>query len=359
MPSRDALDAAIRHAIDLQHYSNGQVIRILGILNRADSEIFTQLLELLERLPAGSATGDYLWELMSSIRRLNATAYESLGAELTKNLKELASVEAGFQYQLYASQQVPVAAITAEAAWAASYSRPFMGKMLREAIAELGDVRARRIRDRVRMGFLEGRTTSQIVRDIRGTKAKGYVEGFLEVDRRHIEAMVDTAVKHTAAGVRERFFEANADVLGQQVVVATLDSRTSEYCLVRSGKRYTIGDKPKPVGHNIPWCTEYGCAPGRWHWRCRSTAIALLPGQRELYGTRASASGPVDANLSYGAWLRTQPASVQDEALGATRGKLFRAGEFEIDRFANERGRWLTLDQLRERDASMFKRAGL
>lgn len=353
------LDAVIRHSVALQHLSNGQVRRLMAVLNKADAEIFARLLELLDRLPAGSATGDYLWELMASIRQLNAAAYQQLDVALTASLKELASVEAGFQYSLYASQQVPVAAITVEQAWAAAYSRPFMGKMLREAIAELGETRARRIRDAVRMGFLTGKTVAQIVRDIRGTRARGYQEGFVEVDRRSLEAMVDTAIKHTAAGVRERFFEANKDVLGHQIVVATLDSKTSEICRVRSGLRYTVGERPKPVGHKVPWCNQYGCGPGRWHWRCRSVAIALLPGQESLYGTRASADGPVDANLSYSDWLRSQPASVQNEVLGKTRGELFRAGKFEVTRFANDRGVWLDLQTLRERDAAMFRQAGM
>lgn len=331
----------------------------MSALNKADAEIFARLLELLDRLPAGSATGDYLWELMASIRQLNAAAYQRLDAALTASLKELASVEAGFQYSLYASQQAPVAAITAEQAWAAAYSRPFAGRLLREALVELGETRAKRIRDAVRMGFLTGKTVAQIVRDIRGTRAKGFVDGFVEVDRRSLEAIVDTAVKHTAASVRNRFMQANADALGSQIVVATLDSRTSEICRVRSGLRYTVGERPKPIGHSVPWCNEHGCGPGNWHWRCRSTALGLLPGQTKLWGTRASADGPVDANLSYSDWLRSQPASVQNEVLGKTRGELFRAGKFEVTRFANDKGRWLSISELRARDASMFKAAGL
>lgn len=358
MPTQP-LDAVIRHSVALQHLSNGQVRRLMAVLNKADAEIFARLLELLDRLPAGSATGDYLWELMASIRQLNAAAYQQLDVVLTASLKELASVEAGFQYSLYASQKAPVAAITAEQAWAAAYSRPFAGRLLREALVELGEVRAKRIRDAVRMGFLTGKTVAQIVRDIRGTRAKGFADGFVEVDRRSLEAIVDTAVKHTAASVRERFFEANKDVLGHQIVVATLDSKTSEICRVRSGLRYTVGERPKPVGHKVPWCNQYGCGPGRWHWRCRSVAIALLPGQTKLFGTRASADGPVDANMSYSDWLRSQSASVQDEVLGPTRGQLFRAGKFEVTRFANDKGRWLSISELRARDASMFKAAGL
>lgn len=360
--AKELLSLVIRHAVALQKYSNGQVRRLMAVLNRADTDIFAELQAVLDRMPAGTATSEYLESMLSSVRRLNTIAYEQVGAELTDGMKALAESERDFQYRLYRNHlpvSVDLAAITAEQAWAAAYSRPFQGKMLREAIGELGEARARRVRDAVRMGFVEGRTTSQIVRDIRGTKAKGYVEGFVEVDRRHLETMVRTALSHTASGVRDKFFEENSDVIESQMWISTLDGRTSEPCIARSGKRYTIGERPKPIGHQVPWCTANGCGPGRIHWNCRSTAIALLPGQTKLYGQRASASGPVDANLTYGAWLKDQPAGVQDEVLGATRAALFRKGGLEIDRFMNDRGQWYSIEDLRRANEKAFERAGV
>ncbi|WP_225784241.1 phage minor head protein [Xenophilus sp. Marseille-Q4582] len=356
------LSGVILHAVNLQKYSNGQVRRILSILNRADADIFAELQRVLDNMPSGTATSEYLFDMLASVRRLNAQAYSQIEGELTSNLRGLAEAEATFQFNLYqghAPAGVTLAGVTAEQAWAAAYSRPFAGKLLRESIAELGETRARRIRDAVRMGYLEGRTTSQIVRDIRGTRAKGYVEGFLEIDRRHLETMVRTAVQHTAGGVRDRFMEENADVLESQLFVATLDGRTSPPCIARSGKRYTVGERPKPIGHAVPWCTQFGCGPGRLHYNCRSTAVGLLPGQTKLYGTRASANGPVDANMTYGAWLKGQPVAVQDQVLGEKRAALFRSGGLAIDKFFNDKGQYLSLDQLRERDAAAFKRAGV
>ena len=124
-------------------------------------------------------------------------------------------------------------------------------------------------------------------------------------------------------------------------------------CRIRDGKRYT--EDHKPIGHKLPW----GAGPGRLHWQCRSTSLPLLEGQERLFGARASKDGPVDANLSYGDWLKKQPAEVQDDVLGASRGKLFRDGGLKIEAFANERGRELTLDELRARVPSAFTRAGL
>ena len=70
-------------------------------------------------------------------------------------------------------------------------------------------------------------------------------------------------------------------------------------------------------------------------------------------------NGQVSASLNYNDWLKKQPASIQDEALGPTRGALFRKGGFTVDSFTNRAGDELTLKELRERDAAAFTRAGL
>src|SRR5690606_24421489 len=74
--------------------------------------------------------------------------------------------------------------------------------------------------------------------------------------------------------------------------------------------------------------------------------------------TRASMNGQVPETMSYGEWLRKQSASVQDEALGPTRGKLFRAGKLDVDRFVNRAGDQWTLDELRQREQEAFRKAG-
>lgn len=69
--------------------------------------------------------------------------------------------------------------------------------------------------------------------------------------------------------------------------------------------------------------------------------------------------GQVPADLTYGQWLAKQSAARQDDILGAGRGKLLRDGGIPMDQMYSPRGDLLTLDQLRARDASAFRRAGL
>ena len=76
-------------------------------------------------------------------------------------------------------------------------------------------------------------------------------------------------------------------------------------------------------------------------------------------GTRASMDGQVAAETAYGEWLKKQSAARQDQVLGPVRGKLLRDGGLTVDRFANDKGVWLSIEQLRERDAAAFRRAGV
>lgn len=62
---------------------------------------------------------------------------------------------------------------------------------------------------------------------------------------------------------------------------------------------------------------------------------------------------------TYAEWLAAQPAAVQDTALGATRGRLFREGKLAIDRFTDPVGRPYTLAQLAATRPETFIRAGL
>lgn len=359
---QQAIDLVVFHQIMLQRYSAGVVRRIMNVLNDADQDIFARLQLALDDAPARTAGQvQYLQSMLESVRSLNAAAYSALQGAVQADMAALAAVEVGFNSKLYGAMagRVPLAAVGADAAYAAAMSRPFQGRLLREVFPELGEARMRRVRDAVRVGFLAGKTSAQIVRELRGTKAAGFADGVIEVDRRHLETVVHSALGHTAATARDQFLDANKTAIGSQLWLATLDGRTSKICIVRNNKRYTTGEKPKPIGHTIPWCTPSGCGPGRAHFRCRSTAIGLLKGQEALYGVRASGDGPIDANTSYGDWLKRQTDFVQDEVLGVKRARLFREGGLSIDKFATERGRWIGLDELRKKDAEAFERAGL
>src|SRR5690606_4797480 len=233
--------------------------------------------EALDRLPVESFTVDRLERLLKSVRELNAEAYRQVERELTKELRDFAAYEAGYQLKLFEATipaQVQVAvgveAVNPTQVYTAAMARPFQGRLLKEWAGSIEAGRMTRIRDAIRMGYVEGQTADQIIRRLRGTRAKGYADGIIEIDRRHAASVVQTALGHMAGVARDRFYEENAGLIKAVEWISTIDNRTSDQCRIRDKKRYHPVTH-KPIGHSIPW----GAGPKRLHWNCRSDATPI------------------------------------------------------------------------------------
>lgn len=357
--NEELMDREVSHAIYLQRYSSGVVNRMIAILNQVDADLAAQISAALEGESSTETSMRRLDQLLASVQELNAAAYRKVSDQLQIELQSFAGYESGFQRAAIVAvlpqivaEVVIVNAVSGPQVYAAAMARPFQGRLLSEVLSGIEGDRAERIRNAIRMGFVEGETISQMVRRIRGTKAQNYADGLLETDRRSAEAVVRTAVNHTANVARQAIYEANSDLIKEWQFLATLDSRTTITCASLSGKKFKIGTGPQPPRH----------------WRCRSTSVPVLVSAWEALGVRksdippsiqASMDGYVAGNLTYSQWLRRKPAAFQDDLLGETRGKLFRDGKVDIDRFTDAKGSVYTLDELRQRDGELFKRAGL
>jgi len=356
---------AIRHAVDLSHYSNGVVQKIIATLNRSDQRLFAELLIAVEKGDIGSFSMERLESLLKSVKALNVEAFNAAERELTDELKRFVEYELSYQQQALVSAvpiRVSFAAVSAEQVYSAAVNRPFQGVLLKGVWSELSDNRMRLIRRTIAQGFVESKTADQIVRELRGTRSKGYADGLVNRSRRDVQAVVRTALGHYAGVTRDRVIGANIDLIKAVQWCSTLDSRTSSQCRLRDGLLYTPEDHA-PVGHRVPW----GAGPGRLHWNCRSSQVPVLRSWRELgvdmnetpEGTRASMDGQAPASTTYFDWLGAQSDARQDEVLGPTRGKLFRDGDLPLADMYTNNGRWLSLEELRSRDAEAFSRAGL
>lgn len=362
-------DAVISHQIDLQHYSNGEVARVLALLKRADADLAARLSAAIDKLGGESFTAKAVEASLLGVRELLAELYGRMGDQMQTGLAEFGQHELDFQDGLFRAtlptavvDQVGLAKVTFSQVREIAFRRPFQGRLLSEWVKSLEKDAATRIRDSIRMGMVEGLTTAEIVQKVRGTRAEGFKDGILEISRRNAEAVVRTAISHVANSARDTYYDANADLIQEVRWLSTLDGRTSAACRLRDGKAYT-NDTHRPIGHTVPW----GAGPGRLHWQCRSTSYPVLKIWSELGidakdlppATRASMNGQVPADVTYADWLDKQSAARQDEILGPTRAKLFRDGGLQLDQFYNDKGKLLTLDQLQERSASAFREAGL
>ena len=242
------LNESIHHAVSLDQYKLSVVRRIIALLNQSDSSLTDALAKALERLPAESFTVERLEALLAEVRAINAQAYAQVAQELQADLKELSGYETNWQQTLFERAipepvlvRFPIASVSAEQAYAAAMSRPFQGSLLKDWAAKVEADRMVNVRNAIRTGYLEGKTTDQIVRSIRGTRAAGYADGFLERPRKDLAAVVRTAVSHTAATARQEFSKANEEILKAERWVSTLDNKTSEPCRIRDQLQYKIG----------------------------------------------------------------------------------------------------------------------
>lgn len=348
----DLLDKAIRHQIGLLRYSNATVRKMLGILNNSEARLVEQLRKYDPLDVSGSWSQKRLAKLLEQVRSTQREAYEELTRQLRNDLKALVAYEAEYQQKVLQSFipiEFDIITPAPTQLFAAVEARPFQGRLLKEWGSELEESAFRRVRDEIRSGYLEGRTTDQIIRDIIGTRSANYSDGIIQHNRRSTEMMVRTSINHTANVARQQTYADNGDVIKGWRFVATLDNRTSVTCASLDGTVWDLGQGPQPPRHP----------------NCRSTTVPVTKSWKELGfdideldpATRASMDGQVPESETYNSWLGHQSAEFQDDILGATRAELFRNGGLTLDRFTDREGVEYTLDELRSRETDAFARA--
>jgi len=358
--NRKIRDKEIDHAVNLRAYTTNVVNRMIATLNRSDAALFTQLIDKLSYMDPERFTVQRLEEMLQSTIALNNQAYAVLNDDLSLELRQLNEFEVRFQQGMLAETlppAFPVAKVNVDQVYAAAMSRPFQGGLLKEFLKDQASWKATLIRRTIADGFVQARTTDQIVRDLRGTRSKGYADGILESTRRDAAAVVRTAISHTAEFAKQKVFSANADLGRGYQWVSTLDTRTTPECQVRDGMEYDMDFKP--VGHNYPW----GAGPGALHWQCRSTRVMLTKSWRQLgvdvdefsAAERASMDGTVPEKTTYEDWLKDQSKARQNEVLGATRAEQFREGNLSLRDLYSAQGEELTLAELRNKYPNYFE----
>lgn len=346
-------DLQLRHHVGVQRLSTGVLKKIIGLLDKSDGEIIAKLLDRGATLE-GSFTSVRLQSLLRALRQINHDAHVEVGQALRSELTDFAKYEADFHTRMMndtVQGGVDFVSPSAQMLNAVVTQKPFNGVLLKDAVKGLETGKFNRLKEAVQLGMIQGETTTQIVQRIRGTKAAGYRDGILMQSRTSVERMVRTATNHVANAAREEFFDENDDLIKAAQWVATLDTRTCPTCQDLDGQVFKLREGPRPPRHLNCRCSM---APVTKSWREMGIDIDEIDP-----GTRASMNGQVSETETYNSWLRKQAAATQDEALGPTRGALFRRGGMSVDRFTNARGDQLTLDELRDREAGAFRKAGV
>jgi hypothetical protein len=125
--------------------------------------------------------------------------------------------------------------------------------LLKEWGQKLESDRLDKITNAVRSGFLQGETVEQIVKRRRHA-ARNREDGVINASRRDLAVVARTAVNHMAATARQEFAQANSDIVKAKQWSSTLDTHTSQWCIIRDRKLYTLDGKP--LGHAIRICAD-------------------------------------------------------------------------------------------------------
>ena len=269
-------------------------------------------------------------------------------AELEKALKDFAKYEITYQSETIGGWVgVNMTEPTIGQVWAAAQFNPVAIGATKNVdfekyMDEWGVNEVNRLVMAVKQGFVRGDTTAKIIHDVVGAG------GLADVSLREAKGVAHDCLMHIASEARFETYKENDDVIIGYRLVVTLDGRTSDICAAWPEKKiYKFTD-------------EYQPKPGFHRW-CRTTTEPALSPEFDIFdegATRASKGAEggqqVSANLTYYSWLKTQPASFQDERLGKTKGLIFRNAGLSTEEFrkitVDDLGRPLTLKEMAEAD---------
>lgn len=355
--SKYLVDIFIRHQVYLERLKTSLANEFDPTLRKIDKLIIRELTEAgVEKVSDLSVRA--LNRLIASISKVEEYLLGEYAKRLTVNLHDTTAYEAQFAETALAKAlegPVSVASAGGATAWARAKAQPVqaVGELLEPWTKKWSLKEIVKVEAVLRNAHAQGWTVNQAVLAIRGTKRNNYRDGVLSTTERSIEALVRTAVQHVSNSARDATWFANEDIVEGVRFIATLDSRTTVLCASLDQRVFGLNEGPRPP----------------LHIRCRSTTVPEMKESVKLIGVTSRASKgseggtQVPGAQSYYTWLKGQPASFQDSAIGPTRGRLLRNGGLSAEEFARlNLGRNfepLTLDEMRKLAPEAFNRAGV
>jgi SPP1 gp7 family putative phage head morphogenesis protein len=354
MTANDALgDAAIRHAIYLSRLSNHEVRDVVRIIDRDIRPGLERELARLMSLPKSSPWKSNRYKaLLSKLDFIVKAGVAKIRDGQMGEMLDLGKLEAQWQASVLGKAvpldikwKVPSAGMLREA----SLGKPYGGALLKDWWQGLESATTKRIRSTITAGLTAGEPMETISRRVLGTAGDAFRGGSdMATMRRQARSVVRTSVSGIASNARNEMYAANQEVLAGRRWLSVLDDRTSDICMSLDGQVFPVTSGPSPPAHH----------------QCRSVDVPVTKSWQEL-GIKGASDKRVGGrayrdvqsgltkfskeNITYGQWLKTQPAVVQNDILGPTRAKLFRSGKVKFDRFFDD-GRRLNLSELAKRE---------
>lgn len=330
------IESFISHQVWLQRNASHEVDELAPFIQQMRDEVRKQVLQFGD----DSRTRQNLEKLLRDLEDILGGITTDWQDKLTEDLQTLADYEVDWTTKtLTANVNAEFVTPSPDQVWSAAKWNPLA---LNDKPADLfgmmvrwGNTEINRLVTGVKMGFVQGKTTRQIVKEVVGPG------GLADISQRNAATVIRTALNHVSTQARETTYKKNSDIVEKYEWVSTLDSHTSTICRSRDGKKYELGKGPLPPAHP----------------NCRSTTSPVISSEFDFLdkGAKRAAKGAeggqqVDASTTYYDFLKQQPAWFQDEALGPVRGKIFRNSGISPEEFrtisVDGFGRPLTLNEM-------------
>lgn len=331
----------ISHQVWLQRNASHEVNELAPFIQQMRDEVRAQVLQFGD----DSRTRQNLVKMLRDLDNILSGITDDWESKLTEDLQELAGYEADWTVRtLSGNVSAEFVTPSPEQVWSAVKFNPLAldnkPVEMMSLISGWSQVEINRLVMGVKSGFVQGKTTRQIVKEVVGAG------GLADVSQRNAATVVRTALNHVSTTAREQVYVKNSDIVEKYEWVSTLDSRTSTICRSRDGQKWEIGKGPLPPAHP----------------NCRSATAPVISSDFDFLdvGAKRAARGAeggtqVDASTTYYDFLKQQPAWFVDEALGPVRGKIFRNSGISPEEFrtisVDGYGRPLTLNQMAELDS--------
>lgn len=219
------LTSLISHQIWLQRAASGEVKDLAPFIQGMRDEIKRQVLLFGDDGRSTARLNKLLRDLEEALTGLTG----DWQTKLTADLKELAAYEAEWNVKtLSTNVNAEFVTPTAEQVWAAAEFQPLQLSDKPVDFTKLmsgwGETEVARLVTGVKMGFVQGQTTRQIVKNVVGAG------GLADISERNAATVIRTALSHVSNEARNETYRQNDDIIEKYEWVSTLDSRTSTTC---------------------------------------------------------------------------------------------------------------------------------
>lgn len=308
----ETLDRLIRHQIYVEGFKNHESAEAESMVEETIAAIALLLLKLGVEKLSDLSRRDYL-QFLRAVDKEVKSRFGTYAARVQATLRKFFAADLDITGALLGTE------------YQNSADRLF-GSINNAAIAGVGteptallngsgEAMAAQVGQAVKRGFADNLGIAAIAAALVGTAAYRFRDGEAAKIKRQLTASLDTIIQHFTTEIQ---FGVGRLVSDRYRWCSVLDSRTTDICRERHGKMFYYGDGPRPPAH----------------YRCRS------------FTQPVTATMSLDDLPTFYSWVKGQPAAIQDDVLGPTRGRDLRKGVLGSgDLPGFDRARPLTVEQ--------------